>query len=73
MNEVADTKTSFVRGERLVRLAICVLRILLAPAEATKLPLEEFSALLGVPLDGSFPESFECWQNARANKRLLFP
>jgi tetratricopeptide (TPR) repeat protein len=50
--------TPFVSEERLVRLAICFFRILLAPAEAIKISREERSALLGVPLDDSCPESF---------------
>jgi tetratricopeptide (TPR) repeat protein len=58
MNGNSEKNPPFVNGERLVRLAICILRILLAPAEAIKVSIQERSALLGVLLDDSFPESF---------------
>lgn len=58
MNEDSGIDTPLASEERLVRLAICILRILLTPGEAIKLSLQERSALLGVPLDDRFPESF---------------
>ena len=58
MNEDSGINTPFVSGEQLVRLAVCILQILLAPAKGIKISRQERSARLGVLLDDSFPESF---------------
>lgn len=58
MNEDRGISTPFPSGERLIRLAICILRILLTLAEVAKLSLQELLGLLGVSLDDSVPESF---------------
>ena len=58
MNEDYAINSHFVNGERLVRQALCIFRILLDFGEAIKSSLQERSALLGVSIDDDFPESF---------------